>query len=573
MSDKDQKQNETVTPLVQAPCPSVPDNPIDCSQFKLSPSGLSPEQRQQAFEQLKSYQTLQKKRFLGYQVNNELDYEDELKQYLNFHINNIGDPFQQGNLTTNSKWMETAVLDYYASLWEARWPHDPQDGDSYWGYILTMGSSEGNLYGLWNARDYLAGKILLIDEPQSTKSTQQHSTGGQDSSVPRYGMYYQAKFQFPEGTSDDFKNNAYTPIAFYSEDTHYSIIKAVRVLGIKTFYEVGTEKFPNDNPLSPGNPWPQEVPSEESGSINIEALAKLVEFFASHGYPILVNLNYGTTFKGAYDDVEKAGERLKPIFENYNLWKRKVYYDPEDPTKYDCRNGFWFHVDGALGASYMPFIEMAYNQKKIEKKGPVFDFRLEFVHSIVTSGHKWPGAPWPCGIYMSKTKLQLSPPSKPEYIGALDTTFAGSRNGFSAIIWWDRLAKTSYEKEIDKAISAQEVAKYAYEKLKELEEELKQDLWVERTPLALTIRFKRPDEDIVAKYSLSTETLNNRHYAHIFTMPHVTLELIDQFITELKQPNAFPEQSAVNVEPPSEVFFFTALKQLVHVPQSGRGFK
>ncbi|MEB3258243.1 MAG: hypothetical protein VKN83_08005 [Cyanobacteriota bacterium] len=30
-------------------------------------------------------------------------------------------------------------------------------------YVLTMGCTEGNLYGLWNGRDYLAGKVLLDD--------------------------------------------------------------------------------------------------------------------------------------------------------------------------------------------------------------------------------------------------------------------------------------------------------------------------------------------------------------------------------------------------------------------------
>jgi len=44
------------------------------------------------------------------------------------------------------------------------------------------------------------------------------------------------------------------------------------------------------------------------GSVDIEALEKLVDFFSSKGYPILVIFIYGTTFKVAYDDVKAAGE-------------------------------------------------------------------------------------------------------------------------------------------------------------------------------------------------------------------------------------------------------------------------
>ncbi|WP_437972628.1 hypothetical protein WMF11_25905 [Sorangium sp. So ce295] len=36
-------------------------------------------------------------------------------------VNNIGDPFRGSRVTTNVKWIERAVLDYYAALWRARW--------------------------------------------------------------------------------------------------------------------------------------------------------------------------------------------------------------------------------------------------------------------------------------------------------------------------------------------------------------------------------------------------------------------------------------------------------------------
>ena len=44
----------------------------------------------------------------------------------------------------------------------------------------------------------------------------------------------------------------------------------------------------------------------------------------------------------------------------YGMYTHKLYYDPERPKQYSVCQGFWFHVDGALGGSYMPFIRMAH---------------------------------------------------------------------------------------------------------------------------------------------------------------------------------------------------------------------
>jgi histidine decarboxylase len=68
-----------------------------------------------------------------------------------------------GNFTVNSRALERDVFAYFARLWHAKTPHDATDEASHWGYLLSTGSTEGNLYGLWNARDYLKGKALIRD--------------------------------------------------------------------------------------------------------------------------------------------------------------------------------------------------------------------------------------------------------------------------------------------------------------------------------------------------------------------------------------------------------------------------
>jgi len=501
---------------------------LDPKDFILPPEGLTEDKRKQCLDDFTAYIQTQKSHFLGYQANQQMDYKDDTMQFLDCHVNNIGDPFRDGNFTANSKIMEKAVLDYYAQLWKATIPHSPNTPESYWGYVLTMGSSEGNLYGLWNARDYLAGRKLIVDDP-GTKSR---------------------RISFLQAKTVKGKENAYTPVAFFSEDTHYSIIKAMRVLQIPTFYEIGKKFYPGKNPLDPHGQWTseyQEVPSlagkDGPGCIDIDKLEILVKFFASEGYPILICANYGTTFKGAYDDVEAIGKRLMPIFTELGLVNRKVEYES---GKFDTRNGYWIHVDGALGASFMPFIEKAKEKKLISDSGPVFDFRLPCVNSIVMSGHKWPGAPWPCGIFMTKVKYQLFPPDDPEYIGSPDTTFSGSRNGFSAVIMWDYLARHSYDRQMDAALRGEKLAQYAEAQLKTVQPFHQGiELWVERTPLALTVRFHKPNDKIVKRYSLSCETLEIkgelRTYAHIFIMNAVTENLINELIEDLKAPDAFEE--------------------------------
>jgi len=206
----------------------------------------------------------------------------------------------------------------------------------------------------------------------------------------------------------------------------------------------------------------------------------------------------------------------------------------------------------------------------------VFDFRLPQVSSIAMSGHKWIGAPWPCGIYMTKTKLQMLPPTDPVYIGARDSTFAGSRNGLSAVVLWQYLATHSFDRQIDKEVRLAELVDYAHEQLKALQSARAEDLWVERSPLSLTIRFRRPSEDIVRKYSLANERLlvrgKERDYSHIYIMRHVTADLIDALIRDLQRPDAFPAQAEIGPHV-AQIRAVPGSGGEVSVPYEGRGFR
>ena len=118
---------------------------LDDSEYYLPPQGIELDKRNDLIEKFRKYIDTQKENFLGYQANQDIEFRTETAGFLDYHVNNIGDPFTNGNFTINSKIMEKAVLDYYAKLWHAklRNENDPQDPESYWGYVLSMGSSEG----------------------------------------------------------------------------------------------------------------------------------------------------------------------------------------------------------------------------------------------------------------------------------------------------------------------------------------------------------------------------------------------------------------------------------------------
>lgn len=124
------------------------------------------------------------------------------------------------------------------------------------------------------------------------------------------------------------------------------------------------------------------------------------------------------------------------------------------------------------------------------------------------------------------------------------------------MILWNYLAKHAYKSQIQKALRSERIAEYAYQKLKQLEAKLGKNLWVEQTPLSLTVRFKKANSKVISEYSLSEQEFyvdgQKRAYNHIFAMEHVTTETIDRLIKSLGKSGAFPKQEAETSSLPTE---------------------
>ena len=92
---------------------------------------------------------------VGYPANQSFDYSP-LIPFLSHALNNVGDPFHQTNYRANTHQFEREVILHFAQL--ARL--DPEDA---WGYV-TSGGTEGNMYGLYLARELHPDGMLYFSE-------------------------------------------------------------------------------------------------------------------------------------------------------------------------------------------------------------------------------------------------------------------------------------------------------------------------------------------------------------------------------------------------------------------------
>ena len=92
---------------------------------------------------------------LGYPCAFDIDYQ-VLEPFLHYVQNNVGDPFASGSYRLNSHEFEREVLAFFAELTRA-----PEN--EWWGYV-SNGGTEGNLYGMYLAREMLPGGIVYFSQ-------------------------------------------------------------------------------------------------------------------------------------------------------------------------------------------------------------------------------------------------------------------------------------------------------------------------------------------------------------------------------------------------------------------------
>lgn len=342
------------------------------SDYHLSPEDAS------RLDELHQQLLAQRDLFVGYPCTADLDFH-ELYRFLDFPINNVGDPFKDGTYRLHTHEIEREVVHWFAELLYA-----PED--SYWGYV-TNGGTEGNMYGLYLARELL-----------------------------------------PNG------------MCYYSEDTHYSVAKNLRVLNMQHIM----------------------INSQKSGELDYDDLYETIKI--NRSIPPVIFANIGTTMREGIDRIEKIREILSSL---------------AIPSSY-------IHCDAALAGMTLPFMENA----------PEFDFRQK-IDSISISGHKFIGSPVPCGIVLAQKSHVQRIARSIEYVGTLDTTITGSRNAFTPLILWyaiKRWGKEGFRQRVERCLRN---AEYAVQKIREIGIEA----W--RNPNAITVVFPRPPQQLLEKWQVA----------------------------------------------------------------------
>lgn len=373
---------------------------------EMRPTGqtaLAPDD-QRRFDEMLEYIREQARTFVGYPCRGYFDYSD-LFDFLYYPINNVGDPFAPCTYRVHTREIERDVLAWFAGLNHI----EPND---YWGYV-TNGGTEGNIYGLFLGREL-----------------------------------------FPSG------------MVYYSEDTHYSVSKNLRVLNMKHIM----------------------IKAQPNGEIDYEDLYQTMQIHRD--VPPIVFANIGTTMTEAKDDIGRIRRMMKDL----------------------ALHQSYIHVDAALCGMTLPFVDGA----------PAYDFQ-QGIDSISISGHKFIGCPFPCGVVLARKSHVNRIARSVEYVGTLDTTLTGSRNGVAALFLWYAIRKIGAAGFRQEVADCMERAAYAVERFR------RAGIGAWMNPYSITVVFERPPASVLEKWQIAVQ--NDR--AHIVVMQTISREQIDRLIADI----------------------------------------
>ena len=381
---------------------------------------LSDKDRAQ-LDAFRSFLATEKDSAVGYPCNQNFDYS-ELNDLLAYSINNVGDPYAGSNFRMNSHAFEREVLDFFAQLLEA-----PQD--DYWGYV-TNGGTEGNMYGLYLAREL-----------------------------------------HPEG------------MVYFSEDTHYSVAKILRVLHTRNIM----------------------IKSQPNGEMDYDDLRETLRIHRDVTPIVFANL--GTTMTGAIDDVKKIND----IFQDLALSRHYI------------------HADAALSGMILPFVN-----------NPQPYRFSDGIDSVSVSGHKLIGSPLPSGVVLARKRYVDRIARSVEYVGVLDTTLTGSRNAITPIYLWYAIKRHGVEGFRRVVRRSLELADYAIEQFREAGIEA----W--RNPNSITVVFPRPPAEVMDRWQIAPYR-KIAHIITLPHVDESAIDrLVDQIASAEPPPEALPARVPLN---------------------------
>ena len=259
---------------------------------------------------------------------------------------------------------------------------------------------------------------------------------------------------------------------YFSDDTHYSV-----------------EKYVFDGENSARYPY-EKIESDSFGRIRIDKLIEAVERDRDAGYKgaILV-LTWGTTCRGAVDNVKKVTDTLKSL-----------------GIEYYC------HLDAA---HFGGIAKNQINAPKVESLGELG------VDSIAVSMHKFMGTARVNGVLLALTRRD-----RPviEYIGQEDSTLLGSR---------DYLPFSTYQRAREMLL--RRPPEHFSSGVMLFEGLLKErGVRFERFENSNTFVVDKPSDEVCKKYQLATFTdAEGKEKAHIIIFPFHTRDAMQELANDL----------------------------------------
>ena len=231
------------------------------------------------------------------------------------------------------------------------------------------------------------------------------------------------------------------------------------------------------------------IKSQPNGEIDYDDLYETVRI--NRDVPVIFMANIGTTMKGAVDDVV----RVRGILDDLAV------------------SSSYIHADAALSGMILPFVD--------DPQPYGFDVGFD---SVSVSGHKMIGAPLPCGVALTRKQYVSRVARSIEYVGVLDTTLTGSRSAFAPLMIWyafQRHGMDGFKELVSRSLS---VAQYAVDRFNEA------GIPAWRNRNSLTVVFPRPSDEVVRRWQIAPF----EDIAHIIAMPHVTREVVNALIDDIK---------------------------------------
>ena len=281
--------------------------------------------------------------------------------------------------------------------------------------------------------------------------------------------------------------------------THYSAIKAANILG----WSDGGVNLVGCTP---------------TGEIAQDLLFSRITQLRTDGKKaILLCLTAGATMTGSVDPT-------KEIVDSMKAWSSESGIP------------FYVHVDAAFGGFVLPFLQQ-----------PIafgFDCGAD---SVTIDPHKMGGVPFGCGAVLYRHEYQRFITTPAPYINSeVDSTLSGSRSGIPAAMLWATMRSRGvegYQKIVQECL---DTAEYLHDELQQLGTFT---LIKGKTNQVCAIITARSDAEKLERLhghsyyvhvtrfplDLSQPGLCDGYAIKLIVMPHVTREMIDGFVNEVKR--------------------------------------